>query len=177
LDEWPNWLLLLVRLAVSLAVWGAFFYFGLWLSGGKVIGGVGFSLLAVPVFGIALAKPLVLISHEGMSWLWHQPMRKWQGSYYAFNDRQVRIFEGEDRLWFAAKDVLAAVGMKAIPDSFLAVYPEGCKVLPGSFLTALDADAIRSLLGKRNEHESIRFLQWMEREVLKPWARKKERGL
>lgn len=177
MDEWPNWLLLLVRFVLAMAVWGAFFYLGMYLSGGLVIGAVGFSLLGVPVIGVALAKPLVLISHEGMSWMWQQPMRKWQGSYYSFNDQQIRIYEGEDRLWFAAKDVLSAVGMKGVPDSFLAVYPEGCKVLPGMFVTALDPEALRNLLGKRHDHESIRFLQWMEREVMKPWQRKKERGM
>ena len=177
MDEWPNWLTFLVRLAVSLAVWGAFFWVGMKLSGGLVIGAVGFSLLAVPVFGIALGKPLVLLADEGFSWLWHQPMQKFQGSYFAFNNVQVRIYEGNDgRLWLVAKDVLHAVGMKGVPDSFLAVYPDGTKVLAGTLLTAMDTDSVHHLLDKRNEHESIRFLQWMEREVLKPWERKRERA-
>lgn len=176
MDEWPNWLTFLVRLVLALAIWGGFFWLGMKLSGGLVIGAVGFSLLAVPVFGVALAKPLVMLSHEGFSWLAEQPMRKWQGAYFAFNDMQVRIYEGENRLWLVASDVLRAVGMKAVPDSFLAVYPDSCKVLAGTWLTAIDPTAVHHLLGKRNEHESVRFLQWLDREVIKPWERKRERG-
>ena len=52
----------------------------------------------------------------------------------------------------------------------------GSRVVPGTRLTALNARALEQMLGKRNEHEAIRFLQWMRREVVKPWERKRERA-
>jgi hypothetical protein len=63
-----------------------------------------------------------------------------------------------------------------MPDSFRAVYPDRCKVLAGTLLTAIDPDAVHHLLGKRNDHESVRFLQWLDREVVKPWEHKRERA-
>lgn len=175
MDEWPNWLFLLVRLLVAAAVCGSFFYVGLWLSDGKVIGGVGFMMLSVPAIGVALAKPIVLLAHEGMSWLWQKPMEAWQGSYYSFNDMQVRVYEFEDELWFVVPDVVRAVGMKSVPQSFRAIYPKGSRILPGTRLSVMNRASLENLLGKRNEHEAIRFLNWMRREVVKPWERKREK--
>ena len=85
-----------------------------------------------------------------------QPLAKWQGSYYSFNDVQVRVFEDEDELWFAAKDVLAAVGMRGIPDSFLAIYPDGSRMIPGTRLTALNAKALATLTARyRNDAQLV----------------------
>lgn len=175
MDEWPNWLFFLVRLLVAAAAVGGFFHTGMWLTGGHVVGSVGFTMLAVPVVGVALAKPIVLLSHEGFSWLWHQPDEKWQGQYYAFNDVQVRVFEDEGELWFVVGDVVTAVGMKAVPASFRAIYPKGSRVLRGTRLTVMNARSLDQLLGRRKEHEAMRFINWMHREVILPWERKKER--
>ena len=169
-----NGQLLLLRLVLCAALSAAMTWVG-WKLGGKSWGLTAF-LFSTPIIGLALCRPLVEGIHEGFTWLSQRPLAKWQGSYYAFNDVQVRVFEDEDELWFAAKDVLAAVGMRSIPDSFLAIYPEGSRVIPGTRLTALNARALEQMLGKRNEHEAIRFLQWMRREVVKPWERKRERA-
>lgn len=140
---------------------------GLWLVG---------LLCALPMLGWLLARVLVHQGGNAFSWISSLPLRKWQGAYYSFNDVQVRVYEDEDDLWFVASDVLAAVGMRGVPDSFLAVYPDGSRVIPGTRLTGLNAGALEQMLGKRNEHEAIRFLQWMRREVVKPWERKRERA-
>ena len=53
------------------------------------------------------------------------------------------------------------------------MHPREVRVVPGTNLKALDPEGLERLLGKRNEHESIRFLNWMRREVVKPWERKR----
>ncbi|HET7730736.1 MAG TPA: hypothetical protein VFK48_11950 [Usitatibacter sp.] len=169
-----NGQLLLLRLVLCAAVSAAMTWIG-WKLGGKPWALLGF-LFSAPIMGAALRKPLVEGIHEGFTWLSQRPLAKWQGSYHAFNEVQVRVYEDGDQLWFAAKDVLDAVGMRGIPDSFLAIYPEGSRVIPGTRLTGLNAAAVERMLGNRNEHEAIRFLQWMRREVVRPWERKKERA-
>jgi hypothetical protein len=140
---------------------------GLWLVG---------LLFALPMVAWLVSRLLVQRGGEALGWISSLPLRKWQGSYYAFNEVQVRVYEDEDDLWFVAADVLTAVGMRGVPDSFLAVYPDGSRVIPGTRLTGLNAAAVEQMLGKRNEHEAIRFLLWMRREVVKPWERKRERA-
>lgn len=165
---------LVVRLILCAALSAAMTWIG-WKLGDKPWALLGF-VFSTPIMGMALRKPLVECLHEGFTWMSRQPLMKWQGSYYAFNDVQVRVYEDEGELWFVASDVLSAVGMRGLPDSFLAIYPDGSRVVAGTRLTALNAESLEQMLGKRNEHEAIRFLQWMRREVVKPWERKRERG-
>jgi prophage antirepressor-like protein len=87
---------------------------------------------------------------------------------------QIRIFEDDGKLWFVVGDVMYAIGMKELPESFRAVRPRDVRVVPGTRLKALDPAGLEHLLGKRNEHESIRFLNWMRREVVRPWEKKRE---
>ncbi|MEO7741812.1 MAG: hypothetical protein ABIR98_02620 [Usitatibacter sp.] len=170
----PNGLILLLRIAICAAISAAMTWVG-WKLGQKPWALLGF-LFSTPIMGMALRKPLVEAVHEGFTWLSQRPMVKWQGVYYAFNDVQIRIYEDDDRLWFVASDVLKSVGMRAIPDSFLAIYPDGCKVVPGTRLSALDVTALEAMLGGRDDRDAVRFLQWMRREVVKPWAKKRERS-
>lgn len=78
---------------------------GLWLVG---------LLFALPMVAWLVSRLLVQQGGDALGWISSLPLRKWQGSYYAFNDV--------------------------------------------------------------NEHEAIRFLQWMRCEVVKPWERKRERA-
>lgn len=146
--------------------------FFLWWIGLGVIG----LLAALPM--LAWIASRLLVSHGGAAfgWIASLPMARWQGAYYSFNDVQVRVFEDEDELWFVAADVLKALGMRGVPDSFLAIYPDGSRVVPGTRLAALNPAALEKMLGKRNEHEAIRFILWMKREVVMPWERKRERA-
>ena len=169
-----NGMLLLLRILMCVAISAAMTWVG-WKLGDRPWAMIGF-LFSTPIIGMALRKPLVEAIHEGFTWLSQQSMVKWQGIYYSFNDVQVRIYEDDDDLWFVASDVLKAVGMRGVPDSFLAIYPDGCKVVPGTRLSALNPAALEAMLGKRNEHEAVRFLQWMRREVVKPWEKKRERA-
>ena len=102
----PNWVLLVVRLffsvgAVSIATWV-----------GWKLGQLGWALVAflftTPLIGVAIARPLVELVHEGLTWLWRKPHEAWQGRYYEFNTVHVRVVEEDDRLWFCVADVAKA---------------------------------------------------------------------
>jgi hypothetical protein len=130
-------------------------------------------LFALPILAWIASRLLVHGGSEALSWMSREPLGKWEGTYYAFNDVQIRIFEDDGRLWFVVGDVMYAIGMKKLPDSFRAVHPRDVRVVPGTRLKSLDPAGLERLLGKRNEHEAIRFLTWMRREVVKPWERKR----
>jgi len=168
--DWPNWALLLVRLVLSVGFSAAF----TWSAWRVSHGDKGWTLVAlvfsIPAIGVAIAKPLVEFAHEGFGWLSAQPMRKYQGRYYAFNDVQVRVIEGEDRLWFSAADVLKACHIRAVP----ALLP-GVHELDG--LPCLDMGGLQKLHDTYRETELGRLTLWAQREVVTPWERKKTGAL
>ena len=139
----------------------------------KVLGIVGF-LLTLPVVAWFASRGIVHGSTGAVGWINRQATGEWEGYYYAFNDIQIRVYEDDGRLWFVAKDVLESLQMKDVADSFLARFPEDARLLEREKLTVLNSDALEKLLGGRQEHEAVRFLLWMRRDVIKPWAKKKE---
>src|SRR5260221_13108876 len=74
-------------------------------------------VFSVPIIGVAIARPLVDLFHEGLGWLSAQPLEKWRGNYYEFGGVHVRVFEDDGALWFAAKDVITATGIRANADA------------------------------------------------------------
>jgi pimeloyl-ACP methyl ester carboxylesterase len=169
-----NGALLLIRLTIALAITLAFVWFG-WSLGGPTWALIGL-LTATPIGGLLLARPIVELTHEGFGWLASQPMKKWEGRYYAFNDVQVRVYEFKGELWFAAADVLKATGVEAIPDSLLAIYPAGARVIPGIRQTCLTLPILEKLLADQRKPEAQKFLLWARRQVVAPWQRKRERS-
>src|SRR5437763_10303467 len=111
--EWSNWALLLARFVLGATACAFITWVG-WKLGQRTWALTAF-VFSIPLLAVAIAKPLVELVHEGFGWLSDQPMRKYQGSYYAFNNVQVRVIEGDDRLWFSAADVLRACHLRAVP--------------------------------------------------------------
>jgi hypothetical protein len=167
----PNWALLLVRLLLCAFVSALFVWIGQQVHP-RAGGWIGF-VLSVPLYGTALAKPLVELFCEGITWLSRQPMRHWEGRYYEFNGIQIRVYEDDDKLWFVAKDVLRATNAPAIPESFAATHSQGFRVLADTTLTCLDLDTVEKLLARSREHDPGRFILWARREVETPWERKR----
>jgi hypothetical protein len=170
LREWPNWALLLVRLTVAIGVSALMTWAGHGLGGGDR----GWTLLAfvfsVPVIGVAIARPLVELTHEGMSWLWHQPMEKWQGRYYNFNGTQIRVLDEDDRLWFCVEDMLRACQVRAIAS----ILPDTREV---DGLHSMDIETVERFHETHRNKELGRFLLWAKREVIEPYERKKTGSL
>ena len=149
-------------------------FIGLALLAWKGLGIVGF-LLTLPVLAWFASRAIVHGSTGAVGWINRKATSEWEGHYYAFNDVQIRIYESDGRLWFVARDVLQSLEMNDVADSFLARFGDNARLLEREKLTALDADGLQKLLGRRQDHEAVRFLLWMRRDVLMPWEKKKGR--
>ena len=165
-----NGVLLLVRFIVGATVVAAFTWFG-WKVGGK-----GWALIALvfscPVLGVAIARPTVELFHEGFGWLAAQPLSPWEGRYYEFDGVQVRIYEVDDRLWYAAVDVMKASKLPGLADPLLASHPRVTRRLKRG-MVGLSSDGAEKLLLERHAPEAGRFILWMRREVEGPWLKKR----
>ena len=166
----PNWAFFLMRLSLGLAASAAMTWIGHKL-GGFPWAILGF-LLSTPVIGVAIAKPLVEMIHDGFGWLWAQPLRAWQGKYYEFNGEQIRVIEDDDVLWFAADDVIRATGIKA-----KAATLSETRLLPEWNLSCFTMEGLEAVLGRHRNHETQRLILWAQREVQAPWERKRKGSL
>jgi hypothetical protein len=156
-----NWKTFLVRLAFGI---------GAVALGAYLLGLVGF-VVAVPILAFAISKPLIEMTHDGFTWTSNQPLTKWQGHYYEFNDVQIRVLEDGDKLWFSADDMIKATQIEA----------KGATLLETKVIEdvgpCLPMDGVEKVLLRHRSHESQRFLLWARREVQTPWERKRSGAL
>jgi len=171
----PNWARLLIRVALSFGLSALVTWIG-WKLGQKswaLIALVG----SIPVVGFAIANPLIELSHEGIAWMWHSGLREWEGHYYEFAGVHIRVYELDGRLWFAGKDVIKAADVQANPRLLMTTNPRGCREIPGTGLICLTAEAVEEVILAQSAPEGGRFINWMKREVLTPWERKRSGAL
>jgi len=169
----PNWAFLLLRFVVSASICALATWIG-WKLGQRAWA-LTFFVFTIPVVGVAIAKPLVEFSHEGISWLADAHSREWHGAYYEFNGVQIRVYEDDDRLWFTAADVLKACNIRAIAETLLASHPENCRSLGRH--VCLDIGGVEKLFEDNRNAELGRLMVWAKREVITPWERKRSGAL
>src|ERR1700687_2274127 len=131
----PNWALLLIRLVLSVGFSALVTWIG-WKLGQKSWALIAF-ICSVPVVGFAITRPLIELTHEGLTWLWHSPMREWEGSYYEFGGVHIRVDELDARRWFAPAGVIKAVDVQANPRLLMTTNPRDCREIPGTGLVGL----------------------------------------
>ena len=134
---------------------------------------IGF-VLSTPLWGALLARPLLELGIRAFVAMRDDPLRRWQGAYYAFDGVHVRVFEDEGRLWIGARDVAAALGVRRGTDAFLATHPHGARAIDG--LTCIDVATAESWALALGGRDAKRFAVWLRREVEAPWLRRRERG-
>ena len=100
MEAWRIALLFAIRLALSAAIlWLIFRYMGM----------IPF-ILAVPIAGVLLAKPIIEAGGSWIGWAKSQPFVEWQGNYYEFAGTQIRMLEVGKELWVVDADLLRVLG-------------------------------------------------------------------
>lgn len=162
METWRIILLFAVRLALSSAI--LYFVYA-------KMGAIPF-LLATPIAGVLLAKPIIEAGGNWLHWTSKQPYEEWQGRYYAFANVQIRMIEVGKELWAVDADLLRVIGEK--PTLMLgSIYgTEDYDQLPESKLYAFSPTGAEKVLMKSDHYEAKRMLLWLKREVYKAHQRK-----
>ena len=137
-----------------------------WMGLGK-IGAV----LCIPLAAWFASRLLVHGGANAFSWMSHRALDEWDGAYYAFDNVQIRVYEHDERLLFAAEDVLRATGIAPVPAAYLGVHPERFTPIPGTRLAGITAEGVEALVNEHPGHDAGRFLLWAQRDVVRPWER------
>ena len=164
MEAWRIALMFVVRLALAAAIlWAVFHYLGM----------IPF-LLAIPISGVLLSKPIIEAGGAWFQWAKRQPYAEWHGNYYEFAGTQIRIIEVGRVLWVVDADLLRVIGEK--PSLMLeSLYDNHDYDTIGETQYRGFSPAGAEKVLRKSEHvESKRMLMWLQREVYKQHARKQE---
>jgi hypothetical protein len=130
----------------------------------------------LPLFGIALARPLLdlagVLGHQMRRAHW----RDVEGRHYAYRGRPVRVVEDdEQRRWLRLADVRAIVGFTASDGALAISYPDGVLAIGRPPVPHVRDEALLAHLGKERSPEAQRLSRWIEREIAFPARRARER--
>jgi hypothetical protein len=166
-DDNPNlFTMWLARLAVA----GGSYALLVWLVGGFTF------ILAIPIFGVALAKPII----ESFSWFSNTVKSRayagLNGCYYSFDGWPVGVAEtGDQRLALVPlKDMCKVLGIaldRQLSRSVEISYGGAATQLAGGQIALPIAEAIR-FVSARDSADAKRFRLWLERDVQFPLRRR-----
>ena len=164
MEAWRLALMFAVRLTLSMAI--------LWVIYRQL--GLIVSVLAIPIAGVLMAKPIIEAAGSWFHWAKRQPYAKWHGNYYEFAGTQIRLMEVGRELWVVDSDLLRVIGEKPtlMLESLYDVHDYD--VIPDTQFHGFSPAGAEKVLMKSSHFESRRMLLWLQREVYKPHRRKRE---
>ncbi|HQR19672.1 MAG TPA: BRO family protein [Burkholderiaceae bacterium] len=165
--------------------WGWVFWFAWIAVGGALLLGdyrgsvLGIGLvLSAPFWALWLMWPLYRGARAVMRAVWHAGLEPWDGRYYEFDGRQVRIFFEDDDVWFAAADVFDALGTATTARDAERVRQivgrDGLRHAPVSGLLCFSEKGLAAWLDRRTERTATQFRRWVETQVVAPYRRRYE---
>ena len=161
---------ILVTIALRLAIctgisWAVWRWFGL----ASMVPTLG-------LFGILLARPLLDLAGALRDGMKQVQLSAVEGRHYAFRGRRVHVLEDADRRrWVRLADVRAIVGFTASDGALAISYPDGVRRLGRPAEPHVGEEALLAHLLKERSPEAARLRRWVEREVVFPARRERER--
>ncbi len=161
----------------------------IWIAWG-VIGGALFlddiragqgalSLILVgPLWGLWLLWPIYRAIRSWWRWQHGNSWAEWNGNYYEFDGRQIRIMMQGDSIWVVAEDVLDALGLRGRQRDVARLREiagrDGVVRPPGSRHLAFTEIGIKAWLDRRTDIVAHKFSHWLDKQVIAPYRRRQE---
>jgi len=117
----------------------------------------------------------------GALWRWMRaaPHAAWNGAYYEFDGRQMRLLFDDDDIYVVADDVFAAFDLRGHATEparvRLIAGSEGLRQLSGHSELVFTERGLNAWLDRRSGEDAVRFRRWLEREAIAPHRRRRER--
>ena len=150
-----------------------FSYIAYKLGGGHKEGLV-LLVLSAPIWGVLLAKPILELVKSYVDFAKQQPYIPWQGHYYEFQGRQIRIFEDDGLLWFVDRDVLRVLDKEPTSAMRIAYGEVDYKPIGETGMMAFSDRVVVRVVSLIRHPEAGKFKFWIEREVIAPHHKKRE---
>jgi hypothetical protein len=162
----------ILSVALRIALAAAFTSFAYWKMGGLIP-----AVLSAPIWGVLLAKPILEALAGYYRWAKKQPYIPWQGRYYEFENIHIRVVEDDfGHLWFCDKDVLKVLG-QSVSKTYQVAYAESdYRAIPGERFKGFSENAVILVVSRIRHPSAGKFKFWLEREVLAPHHKKREKA-
>jgi hypothetical protein len=130
----------------------------------------------LPIFGVVLARPLIDLAAAVRQQMRQTQWRDVEGRHFEFRGRPVRVIEDDARRrWVRLADVRAIVGFTASDGALALSYPQSVLPLGRAGEPHLRDEALLAHLQKERSAEALRLSRWVEREIVFPARRARER--
>jgi hypothetical protein len=130
----------------------------------------------LPIFGIALARPLIDLAGEIRDAIKRAQWRDVEGHHFAFRGQPIGVVSDADkRRWVRLADIRAIAGFTASDGALALTYPNGVGRFGRPATLHLSDEALLVHLRKERSPEAVRFANWVEREIVFPARRERER--
>ena len=131
--------------------------------------GLAFS---APLFGVALARPIIDLVSEFSGLAKHAVLADLQGRNYEHRGHRLDIWEDEDgQRWVSVRDVRKILPSLPRDTVLRSQFPSDLLHDPRLKGERIRADTLLAYLRKSTETDSIKFRNWLERDVVLPSAR------
>jgi hypothetical protein len=128
------------------------------------------------LFGILLARPLLDLAGALRDGMKQVQLAAVEGRHYAFRGRAVQVLDdAERRRWVRLADVRAIVGFTASDGALAISYPDGVRRLGRPAEAHISEEALLAHLLKERAPDAARLRVWVEREIVFPARRERER--
>ncbi len=155
-----------LRIAVRLALCAAVTW-AVW----RVVGVAGLVLTA-PLYGVALAKPLLDLASDLRHGMRAAVWQRVEGRHHAYRGVPVQVLEDDSRhRWVRVADVRQILGHTTSDGAFALTYPNGWRLIGQPPQPHLSDAALIAHLAKDASPEALRLRQWVEREIAFPAKR------
>ena len=105
-------------------------------------------------------------------WLRASPYTRWNGSYYEFDGRQMRVLLDDDDVFIVAADVFAALdlhGRATDPARVRAIAGrDGLVTVPALHALVFTERGLEAWLDRRSDEKAVALHRWYAQQVIKP---------
>jgi hypothetical protein len=139
---------------------------------------LGASSLAVTavLYGVALARPLIDLGSAMRHEMRRANWRDVEGRHFAYRGRAVSVVEDADhQRWIRLADVRAIVGFTASDGALRITYPNGWSLRGRPAEPHLSDEALLAHLAKERSPTAAKLRVWVEREIVFPARRRREK--
>ena len=141
----------------------------------RFVGTTGLPFVA-GLAGLLLARPLMDLAIGVWQAMRQANWRELEGRHYAFKGRSVHVVEDADhQRWVRLADIRAITGFTASDAALKVTYPAGWRLLGRPPLPHLSDEALLAHIAKERTPQAVRLRIWIEREIVFPARRERER--
>ena len=130
------------------------------------------AVIVAVLWGALLAKPIL----ESLIWIYKYfrdaPLKPYQGIYYAFDGKQVRVLEINKALWVVDIDILAIIGLVCSDSSRRQAQHSEYRYIESQKLWVYAEQAVLRLVQNSKHPNAHRLKFWLQREVYFPYSQR-----